>query len=153
MAHTTWRHIGFAALLVVTPLVGHAQDTSFNVQMLAARWTQAYNTHDRKALGALYTEDARLMIHGSPSYIGRERIEAFWAEDFKEGNPITVLTVTHSVDGVDTILVHGNYQVIDRSNGDVQGAGRFAHIWTRTPGGQWMLDRDLWQRPFEPYGR
>jgi uncharacterized protein (TIGR02246 family) len=145
---------GLWALLVLVPLVGFAQETmSDNVQMLAARWTQAYNTHNLKALGELYTEDARLMMHGSPTYVGRQRIEAFWAEDFKEGKPLTLLTVTHAVDGVDTILVHGNYQVINRENGDILGLGRFAHIWTRTAGGRWMLDRDLWNKPFEPYTR
>jgi uncharacterized protein (TIGR02246 family) len=154
MTHTILSRIGLTAWLVAAPLVGSAQDTtSYNVYMLAERWTHAYNTHDRKALGALYAEDARLIVHGEPSYIGRQRIEAFWAEDFKDNSPVTVLTVTHAVDGADMILVHGNYQVINRVNGDLVGAGRFAHIWTKTASGDWLLDRDLWQKPFQPYGR
>jgi len=126
------------------------QEIDSAVQTLADRWTQAYNKHDRAALGALYTERARLMMHGAPTIAGRADIGAFWAEDFKENNPLTLLTVTHSVDGIDMILVHGNYQVIDRNDGSRVGFGRFAHIWTRDAKGEWHLDRDLWQKRSEP---
>jgi uncharacterized protein (TIGR02246 family) len=116
------------------------------VQVLADRWTKACNRHDRAALASVYTDDARLMLHGGPSYAGRNAIESFWAEDFEEGNPITLLTVTHALEGADMILVHGNFQVIDRENGSLLGSGRFAHIWTgnRRVQSEWRLDRDLW---------
>jgi hypothetical protein len=65
-------------------------------------------------------------------------------------NPLTVLTVTHSVDGFDMKLVHGDYQVIDRDSGVPLGQGRFAHIWTVGDDGVWRLDRDLWNQPYEP---
>jgi copper(I)-binding protein len=32
-----------------------------------------------------------------------------WADDMKVNNPLTVLTVTHAVNGIDMKLVHGNY--------------------------------------------
>ena len=121
------------------------------VQDLADRWTEAYNQHDQAALGALYTDDARLYMHGAPSYYGRESIEAFWAEDMQIENPLTVLTVTNAVDGFDMKLVHGDYQVIDRDNGVPLGQGRFAHIWVQGDDGEWRLDRDLWNQPFTPY--
>jgi uncharacterized protein (TIGR02246 family) len=137
-----------AGLAVSMASAAAAQDPA--VQDLANRWTAAYNSHDRAALGALYTEDAHLYLHGQPSYVGRESIEAFWAEDMQVENPLTVLTVTHAVDGVDMKLVHGDYQVIDRDAGVPLGQGRFAHIWTLDAGGQWRLDRDLWNQPYEP---
>jgi ketosteroid isomerase-like protein len=87
------------------------------------------------------------MMHGAPTYVGREKIAAFWAKDMLERNPLTILTVTDAVNGVDMVLVHGNYQVIQRDNGDVLGAGRFAHIWTRTADDKWLIDRDLWLEP------
>lgn len=139
-----------AALLIFAACGVYAQT---GVQGLADRWAQAYNRHDAAALAELYTEDARLMMHGSPTIAGRDRIAAFWAEDFGEGNPLTVLTVTHSVDGADLILVHGNYRVISRDDGQLLGLGRFAHLWTRDGGRDWRLDRDLWNQPHEPYDR
>jgi hypothetical protein len=44
------------------------------------------------------------------------------------------------------ILVHGNYQVVNRTDGTILGAGRFAHIWVgnRRLQSEWRLDRDLW---------
>lgn len=137
-----------ALVILSAPIAANSQE---NVQLLADKWTAAYNAHDRAALGALYSETAHLMMHGSPTYVGRANIEEFWAEDFEEDNPLTLLTVTHSIDGVDMILVHGNYQVVDRNNGNTLGRGRFAHIWNRNKDGVWLLDRDLWSEPFEPY--
>ena len=41
------------------------------------------------------------------------------------------------------VLVHGNYEVIRRSDGMAIGGGRYAHIWLEEDG-EWQLDRDLW---------
>jgi hypothetical protein len=48
------------------------------------------------------------------------------------------------------VLVHGNYEVVDRTDGTKVGLGRFAHIWTTAPNGGWLLDRDLWYERSEP---
>lgn len=119
------------------------------VQTLANRWTAAYNANDAVVLGALYAEDARLFLHGSPTVSGRQNIQNYWADDMKVDNPLTVLTVTNAVNGIDMKLVHGNYQVLNRITGVPLGHGRFAHIWTRSGDDQWLLDRDLWNAPVE----
>ncbi|MGE0114485.1 MAG: SgcJ/EcaC family oxidoreductase [Steroidobacteraceae bacterium] len=137
---------GLALMLVLMTFGARAES---DIQQLATRWADAYNAHDRAALGAIYTEDAHLMMHGEPTIKGRKNIEAFWADDFKEGNPLTLLTVTNAVEGIDMMLVHGNYQVIDRKDGRQMGFGRFAHIWNKDKNGQWHLDRDLWNQPYE----
>jgi ketosteroid isomerase-like protein len=122
-----------------------------DVQELADRWTSAYNKHDRAALGAVYADGARLMMHGAPTIAGRPAIEEFWAGDFEDSDPLTLLKVTHSVTGSDMLLVHGDYEVISRTDGSKLGGGRFAHLWTRTDRGEWRLDRDLWNEPFDAY--
>ena len=144
---------GVALLMLAGTMAAVGQEVAEDVQRLADQWTAAYNGHDRASLGRLYTANAHLMMHGSPTIMGRNDIEAFWAEDFLEGNPLTVLTVTHSLTGADMILVHGNYQVISRDDGIVLGQGRFAHIWNKDQQGNWLLDRDLWNEPFQPYRR
>jgi uncharacterized protein (TIGR02246 family) len=138
----------FAVAVCFVNLSAFAQS---DVQRLADRWTEAYNTHDRAALGALYTEDALVMANGSPTTAGRSNIETFWARDFEDRNPLTLLKVTHSVSGSDMMLVHGDYQVVNRDNGSQMAGGRFAHIWTKSRDGSWKLDRDLWSGAFEPY--
>jgi len=139
---------GACALLAFTACTSYAQSS---VQILADQWVEAYNRHDREALGALYTEDARLMMHGSATIAGRDGIEAFWASDFEDRDPLTLLSVTHAINGIDTILVHGDYRVVSREDGRQLGFGRFAHLWTNDADGQWRLERDLWNQPYEPY--
>jgi uncharacterized protein (TIGR02246 family) len=140
---------GKPAETVTEPVTYDAQAT---IRDLAAKWAKAYNDHDRAALGAIYTDDARLMMHGSPTLAGRAAIEDFWARDFQVENPLTLLDVTNSVTGLDMMLVHGNYRVVAREGGSELGAGRFAHVWTRD-GEEWRLDRDLWNQPHEPYSQ
>jgi uncharacterized protein (TIGR02246 family) len=137
-----------AALLASTALSAMAQD---DVQGLADRWMQAYNRHDKNAIGALYAESGRLMMHGSPTIVGRAKIADFWAMDFEDRDPLTLLKVTHHVAGPDMMLVHGDYDVVNRETGARLSGGRFAHIWTRPRNGMWQLDRDLWSEAFEPY--
>lgn len=132
-----------AAMLLTGP--AFAQSVA---QGLANDWASAYNTLDKEALEAVYSQDAILYLHGSPMIEGRSDIGDFWAQDFLEGNPLTLLTVTHFVEGFDMILVHGNYQVVDRDTGAILGFGRFAHIWHDNDG-EWELDRDLWNQPYE----
>jgi ketosteroid isomerase-like protein len=144
--------VGVALGLTVAALTASAQRaTSSDVQELADRWTSAYNKHDRAALGAVYADGARLMMHGSPTIAGRQAIEEFWAGDFQDSDPLTLLRVTHSVTGSDMLLVHGDYEVISRTDGSELGGGRFAHLWTRSDRGEWRLDRDLWNEPFDAY--
>lgn len=145
---------GIAAALALSPISVTAQPQDAPVETkvvdeLVNRWLVAFNTRDRKALGALYTADARLYLHGHPSVSGRKNIEEFWSEDMKVDAPMTVLNVTHTVPGFDMTLVHGNYQVLNRVTGIVLGHGRFAHIWVRNGDGDWQLDRDLWNQPPE----
>ncbi len=139
--------VTLAATMTCAALVAGAAGA--DVDQLAQRWTKAYNNHDRAAVGALYTESAHLYLHGRPSVKNRKAIEEYWAGDFKEGNPLTLLEVTNSVAGIDMVLVHGNYKVIDRKDGRQLGYGRFAHIWVKNDKGEWLLDRDLWNQPYE----
>lgn len=138
----------FLALLVMLFGVAnsHAEE---DAQSLANRWAKAYNAHDQAALESVYSEDAVLYLHGSPMIKGKKKIGNFWGADFKKDNPITLLQVTNFVEGADMILVHGNYQVVDKDAGITLGHGRFAHIWHQEKG-TWKLNQDLWNQPFEP---
>lgn len=119
-----------------------------DVKDLAARWTSAYNKGAAAELGALYSPNAEVYIHREGRYIGRSIIQAYWAGDMKVGAPFTILNVTDSIADAEMILVHGNYQVVDRVSGVPQGSGRFAHIWVKSAQGQWQLDRDVWSQPY-----
>jgi ketosteroid isomerase-like protein len=137
-----------AGAMVISLFASPFVSAQNEVQDLADEWSAAYNAFDGEALGNLYTVNAHLYEHGSPMRIGRDVIRAFWEHDFGIENPMTTLTVTHSVVGVDMMLVHGDYQVTDRKTKATLGEGRFAHIWHDVQG-EWKLDQDLWNQPFE----
>lgn len=131
------------ALAVSAPSMPAAAQEETPVQALADRWTAAYNSADISALADLYADDAELYIHREGRFLGRAAISDYWAVDMSRSNPITVLNVTDSLVDTEMLLVHGNYQVLDRNTGVPLGGGRFAHIWVLDEDG-WQLDRDVW---------
>ncbi len=140
--------IGMAVLLAWS---GVPAQVPVDAQELADLWTAAYNDHDGDALAALYTESAELTAHGAPTLTGRGDIRAFWASDFGEGNPLTLLNVTHRVDGTDRMLIQGTYEVVDSDGGNVLGDGGFFHIWRLDDSRQWRIDREIWFTEVLPY--
>jgi len=120
-----------------------AQEDQPNVQELANRWTAAYNRADVNGVATLYSPSAEVYIHQEGRFVGRDDIRDYWAGDMGRSNPITVLHVTDSTIDTEMMLVHGNYEVIDRLSGVPLGSGRFAHIWVLNDG-EWVLDRDIW---------
>ncbi len=134
------------ALSLALSAAGGALAQEVSVDDLAARWTAAYNRASADGIAAIYSPNAELYVHGDQRLVGRSEIRAYWARDFQVMNPMTVLTVTDSVVDKEMILVHGNYQVLNRITGIPEGHGRFAHIWIRN-GDLWFLDRDLWVEP------
>lgn len=138
-------------LVILLASSGLPAQAPVDAQELADRWTEAYNDHDGDALAALYTESAELTAHGAPTLTGRDDIRAFWASDFGEGNPLTLLNVTHTIDGTDMMLVHGVYEVVDSDGGGVLGDGAFVHFWRLGDSGEWRIDRELWFDAVLPY--
>jgi uncharacterized protein (TIGR02246 family) len=133
----------FVGVMLLQPGFALAQAAP-KVQELANRWTAAYNQANADNVASLYSPQAELYIHGEGRYVGRQDIRDYWGADMRVSNPITVLTVTDSVVDEEMMLVHGNYQVIDRTTGVPVGGGRFAHIWVLAQDGKWLLDRDIW---------
>lgn len=140
--------IGMAILLASSGLPAQAPA---DAQALADQWTTAYNDHDGDALAALYTVGAELLAYGGQALSGREAIRSFWASDFGEGNPLTLLNVAHTVDGSDMMLVQGEYDVVDRDGGDTLVSGGFIQIWRLDDTGEWRIDRELWFDEVLPY--
>ncbi len=135
--------VALGATALASPATAQDPADQAQVQELANRWTAAYNSVDVPALADLYADDAELYIHREGRFIGQASIQDYWAADMDRASPITVLNVTDSVVDSEMMLVHGNYQVLDRNSGVPLGGGRFAHIWVLEEDG-WVLDRDVW---------
>ena len=140
--------MGMAILLASS---GVPAQSPVDAQVLADLWTTAYNDHDGEALAALYTEGAELLAYGEQALTGREAIRSFWASDFGEGNPLTLLNVAQTVEGSDMVLFQGEYDVVDRDGGDPLVSGGFIQIWRLSDSGDWRIDRELWFDAMVPY--
>jgi uncharacterized protein (TIGR02246 family) len=55
---------------------GETPDEAAKIRVIATSWERAWNTHDMKALGALFTSDADFVNVGGKHWKGRKEIEA-----------------------------------------------------------------------------
>jgi uncharacterized protein (TIGR02246 family) len=70
------------ALLFVWPAESlPAEDPSKNAESLATRFVAAWNTHDAAAFGALMADDADWVTASGIRLSGREKIQAYLAEE------------------------------------------------------------------------
>jgi uncharacterized protein (TIGR02246 family) len=58
------------------PVAAQVGDGDARIRMLTADWERAWNTHDMRALAALFTEDADFVNVGAKRWKGRKEIEA-----------------------------------------------------------------------------
>ena len=123
-----------------------ANDASVE-ETLSARWTEAYNSGDIEALGAMYAADARLQQGYCPIVAGRDAIENFWREDAGEAATKTYLIVedTLSVDGL--LYLRGHYAV---EVGETPAAearrvgGTYSQVWRHEDATGWTIHRETW---------
>jgi ketosteroid isomerase-like protein len=131
-----------ATIAATGPAFAQGQTQSANSALYA--WMSAFNGGDRTALAALHEPDAQLSIEGQPSIDGPADIASYWGSLMGTLGPMILLTPTSISEGIDTRLVEGRYQVIERGAGLPLGSGRFVQVWQLAPDGfRWRLDRDF----------
>ena len=84
-------------------------------------WTTTFNSHDAKALGREYTEDADLMMATGERYVGREAIEKSFVEFFSK-NPNVRAEVSD---------VSRRFLVVATGRGDARMIGVRERAWSR----------------------
>lgn len=109
---------------------------------LTERWTTFYNAGDAPGLVALYDEDAALSTAAEGTFSGRPAIEAFWADDFGGGKPVSTLTVNDVYAAGDLTHLEGDYTVLDEGK---TTKGRYIQLWMRD-GSSWRIHREMWWR-------
>lgn len=101
-------------------------------------------------LGALFADDARLLLHYQPDIVGRRAITQAWRETF------AAVDTSAWKPNYDTVQVHtdsayvlGSFTEILRPRDGGTGlavAGRTVLFWRREPDGQWRITRALSSR-------
>ncbi len=114
----------------------------------------AFAARDAARAAALYTEDARLMPAGLPTFHGREAIAQFFGGAIEQG-VIAARFTTQEVDGDDEqALEVGRYELFAAlPNGERMCVddGRYFVAW-RKENGAWRIHRDMFNgyKPVAP---
>lgn len=137
--------LGLTALVLAMPLTAAAQaganDLKAQITKLDQAWQTAYNAKNAAGLAAMYTDDAKVMAPGSATVSGRAAIQAFFAEDVKQG-ATNALTTGEVLDGGAYAIAIGGY-VATGPDGKHLDHGTYVTIYKKM-GGNWMIYRDTW---------
>jgi ketosteroid isomerase-like protein len=102
----------------------------------------AFAQRDSKAVGLLYTEDAKLMPPNEPPALGREAITKTWEGMFQLPIPILRIQADEIHGTGDVITEEGRYALVGADSQTVE-AGKYLVIWKKTEAG-WRAHRDIW---------
>ena len=107
-----------------------------------SRWMEAFNSHDAKAVAALYTIDAVLLPPNEPAVFGRDAIAATHAELFATGDfKIDIEPLETVIDG-QLAYVAGRYRMWT-GDGALVDHGKYIEIWSPV-NGEWLIRRDIY---------
>ena len=110
------------------------------IQMQIEAYVDALGKSDSIALGNLYTIDARILNHGSPSTIGRPEIIKVYGEMIRDGITGSSFNMT-GLWGNNNLIVEEGIGYFSLSNGKVVSKGRYLIVWKKEKG-QWKIFRD-----------
>ena len=103
---------------------------------------KAFNSNSPKAMGQVYTENAKLYPANSNIIEGRSAIESFWGSIFEMGITQAKL-ITNEVEGFEnTAIEEGAYTLYDANN-TVLDEGKYIVIWKKV-NDHWKYDKDIW---------
>ncbi|MBO9729408.1 MAG: DUF4440 domain-containing protein [Chitinophaga sp.] len=91
---------------------------------------------------SLYTDDACLLMPGSPAACGKEGLTKFFNSAYAAGSRSgKIVTLDIYGDGNEFVTEEGLTEVYD-GNGKLLGAGKYIVIWKKTKDG-WKMFRDM----------
>ncbi|MEX3009558.1 DUF4440 domain-containing protein [Hoeflea sp. TYP-13] len=106
-----------------------------------AAMMSAFAVGDLKALGALYTDNARFMLPNADPAVGRSQIESAFGGMISAGLKALELQTDELVEKDDTVVEIGSYTL--KVAGDaVADSGSYMVLWQSTGEG-WLISRDI----------
>jgi len=113
---------------------------------IGGKWIERYLAEDLDGLMALYTEDAKVMLHGKPAMTGKAEIREFFAASMGKAR------VTFDLD-VERAEVHGRMAYLiskywlsitpHGSTETITDVGRSLLIYKQGQDGQWRIHADI----------
>ena len=118
-----------------------ANPASSAIEENNAAMMSAFADGDLKALGSLYTDNARFMLPNAQPAIGRSQVESAFGGMISAGLKALELTTDELVDKGDTVVEIGSYTL--RVADDVAAdSGSYMVVWQSTANG-WLISRDI----------
>jgi ketosteroid isomerase-like protein len=130
-----------AALMLVAPTALAGEDASD----LAGRveiWEKAFNTGDKDAIAALYTEDSARLPYQAPTVVGRAGIPANIQTSYDAGVVSIELGVVAAESQGNMAWGQGTYLLKD-AEGATVASGKWLNV-SKKVGGAWLIHRDIW---------
>lgn len=103
---------------------------------------------DPERLAQMYTDSAKLSPNGSEFVTGREKIKAFWTEDFKTSRVLKMETKVLTIDGNRDIIYETGKAFSDIIYQDslYHAHVKYINVWKRQTDGSYKLDVDFWNK-------
>ena len=138
------------SLIVAAP--GYAQDNA-TIQRLADQFTEAFNKNAAAGVGDMYTDDAILIPPEADVRTGRRDIQAFWTQQAKEAENLTVTLLDLKSIGPDAARALLRSEVTQRGDRAQHVTARNVIVLQRA-GGDWKVSTHTWNydRPAGRFG-
>jgi uncharacterized protein (TIGR02246 family) len=135
------RHTSCLAALALLCGCGQSIQSPGVSPELKHSWEVAFNRGDAAAVAALYAEDARLMMSGSPPVVGKAEIESAVRKMMESGVKVRIGSQRNLGSG-SLAYVYGPYSVLERDGGREVESGSYVEVWSNH-GGTWLIDLDV----------
>jgi uncharacterized protein (TIGR02246 family) len=122
-------------------------DPAAGIDSLHARFLDAYNKDDAKALAETYTEDTRFIFGGSLLQ-GRAAMEEAWKREVASMSDLKAVTIDRVIRGdVATLTERFSQQYREPDGKTVADSGYFVALVRREADGQWRWQTVMLSRP------
>jgi len=121
------------------------------IDLLVARYVDAFNRRDADALADLFAEEGRLMPPHVPTLTGRAVIRnalpGFWDLGMRDLQLTSLAVDRHD----DVVLDHGRWSIRMGDGEDAaKDEGKDLRVWQRQLDGSWQIIHDIWNTDLPP---
>jgi ketosteroid isomerase-like protein len=108
------------------------------------QWLEAFNSGDAAGVAACYGKNGRILPPNADIVEGRDALEPFVQAFLDTGAQLSFeLLAVYDTPEVCTAV--GRYEMTFPAGGDGpdHDSGKFVEVWTRQPGGEWLIQEDI----------
>jgi ketosteroid isomerase-like protein len=110
--------------------------------------SECFTTANIDKLAEMYTDSAKLSPNGLDFVFGRNKIKAFWENDFNTSQVIEMKTEVLTIDGNEQVIYEtGKTKTKILYNDSIYTAHvKYINVWQKQIDGSYKLDVDFWNQ-------